>query len=128
MKKEDLEKYSVYEAIEYVKGLEPACLSRPRKPTLQNGANSKYVMQYGELLRQFELDIADYEIQQSKNREQSRKLTLVLEDFIKDQSGLLDYVPKDKQDKVWNYAWQQGHSSGYNEVYNYLQELVELFE
>lgn len=33
-----------------------------------------------------------------------------------------------KADKAFALAWDHGHSSGFSEVYNYLQELAELLE
>jgi hypothetical protein len=33
-----------------------------------------------------------------------------------------------KQSKVWWKAWEDGHSYGYYEVYQKLDDLVELFE
>lgn len=125
---ETLEKYNVYEAIEFVKKLEPEYKPRPRKPFLSSNAISSEVEKYAVLLKQFELDIADYENLQQSNRELCRDLNSVLEEYIKKEAGLFETVPEDKQSKVWNYAWQQGHSSGYTEIYNYLLDIVELFE
>ncbi len=51
----------------------------------------------------------------------------VLEGFIREMSGL-NTIPGKYRDKVYRYAWEQGHSSGYSEVFHYLQELVEIFE
>src|ERR1017187_9756614 len=33
-----------------------------------------------------------------------------LEKYIKEISGFFNYVPKDKQDKVWSKVWSDGHS------------------
>ncbi len=46
--------------------------------------------------------------------------------FMKDESGLLT-IPKQYQDGVYSYAWNQGHSYGYAEVYGHLVELVKIF-
>lgn len=32
-----------------------------------------------------------------------------------------------KKDKIFGYAWQQGHSSGFNEVWIVLCDIAELF-
>jgi hypothetical protein len=50
----------------------------------------------------------------------------ILEGFIKEKSGL-NGIPKQYRDGVYRFAWDKGHSSGYSEVYYYLQELVEIF-
>ena len=49
-------------------------------------------------------------------------------EFIKIESGLRDKVPAKYQDKVYSFAWDIGHSSGYSEVYNYLLDLVNIFD
>lgn len=128
MKKEDLQGYSIYEAIEYVKSLEEPYVRRPIKPLPKINANSKELREHLEVLEQWELEISEYGKVSKKQREDSCERNSILEDYIKDQSGLYTVVPKDKQDKVWAYAWQQGHSSGYSEVAYYLQEIIEIFE
>lgn len=37
-------------------------------------------------------------------------------------------VPKKYQQKVWDMAWELGHSFGYSEVHMYLLQLVEIFK
>lgn len=46
--------------------------------------------------------------------------------FMKDESGLLT-IPKQYQDGVYSYAWNQGHHFGHAEVYSHLVELVKIF-
>lgn len=46
--------------------------------------------------------------------------------FMKDESGLLT-IPKQYQDGVYSYAWNQGHAYGHAEVYSHLVELVKIF-
>lgn len=41
---------------------------------------------------------------------------------------LLKEIPSRYRDKVFDYAYREGHSSGYSEVYNYLLDLVEIFK
>ena len=67
-------------------------------------------------------------------------MTLTPEDFAKfyrDERGNIpnfDYIVKKdlgildnpKADKLMAYAWREGHSAGYNEVYIIASELVEL--
>lgn len=124
---QDLEKFNVYKAIEYVRKLEPDYTSRPLKPFLKINASSSEVKQYATELENYELSLVEYTANKQIRDKEVRQLYDVLEDFIKENSGFYEIVPKDKQDKVWRYAWQQGHSSGYSEVYNYLLDLVELF-
>lgn len=124
----DLEKFSVQEAIEYIGSLEPSYTQAPKTPRLGTGHTSTEVKEYASLLEQYEKDIIAHKETRKIENEQIKQLNTVLEDYIKDEAGLYDHVPKDKQDKVWSLAWQQGHSSGYSEIYNHLLDLVNLFE
>lgn len=126
--RQDLEKLNVYEAIKYVRGLEPEYSQRPSKPILASKHTAVEVKEYAKSLEQYDIDLAEYSAKKEEDNKVRQELNEVLEDYLKDMSGLYDVVPKANQNKVWNYAWEQGHSSGYSEVYGYLQELVELFE
>jgi hypothetical protein len=33
-----------------------------------------------------------------------------------------------KQDEVFAYAWQEGHSAGFSEVLSYLERIAEIFD
>lgn len=37
-------------------------------------------------------------------------------------------VPREKLEKVWNKAYEMGHSSGFNEVKNYFYDLIDLVQ
>jgi hypothetical protein len=63
---------------------------------------------------------------QKKQRNATPNTGDLMEQFIRHESGLVD-IPKRYQDKVYRFAWEQGHSSGYSEVFYYLQELVGIF-
>jgi hypothetical protein len=45
--------------------------------------------------------------------------------IVKKDLGILE---NSKADKLMSYAWQEGHSAGYYEVYNIARELVELIQ
>lgn len=124
---QNLEKFNAYEAIEYVRKLEPDYISRPSKPSLKNNATSSEVKSYAIELENYELSLVEYTANKQIRDTEVRQLYGILEEFLKEDSGFYEYIPKEKQNKVWSYAWQQGHSSGYSEVYNYLLDLVELF-
>jgi hypothetical protein len=64
---------------------------------------------------------------QKKQRNATPNTGNLLEQFIRHESGLVN-IPKQYQDKTYRFAWDKGHSSGYSEVFYYLQELVEIFE
>ena len=64
----------------------------------------------------------------TKRRDAVPNMSEICEEFIKIESGLKEKVPAKYQKKVYSFAWQQGHSNGYHEVYNYLLDLVNIFE
>jgi len=125
--RQDLEKLGVYKAIEYVQGLEPDFIQRPTRPTLRVHTSTA-ATEYAKELEEYELAQVEYETNSQIRGTQVREMYVILEDYLKDEAGLYTIVPKANQNKVWAYAWQQGHSSGYSEVYSYLVDLVELFE
>ena len=49
-------------------------------------------------------------------------------DYKINAEKLLEQVPEQYRDKLWEYAYMQGHSCGYQEVYNYMLDLVEIFK
>lgn len=57
-------------------------------------------------------------------REQSR-IEELFQDCLYEEFGVVD---NPKKDKCMSLAWSMGHSSGYNEVWNYFSELVELIK
>lgn len=40
----------------------------------------------------------------------------------------LEQIPSKYREKVLNYAYEQGHSSGWSEVYNYVLDLIDIFK
>jgi hypothetical protein len=46
------------------------------------------------------------------------------DDFNKQQDQILEQLPLEFHSFVHTYAWEQGHSSGYNEVLNIEEELI----
>lgn len=123
----DLEKFSIREAIEYVMSLELPYTAAPKKPSLKSHTSTD-ATEYAEELKQYEKELEIHTYNTIERRSISTQLDAVLEEYIKQESGFYSYIPENKQDKVWAYAWQQGHSSGYSEVYNYLIDLIDLFE
>jgi len=70
-------------------------------------------------------DLGDYKNAKALyNQREGEIYELVKHDML-EYVGLLNHP---KANKIWSYAWEQGHSSGYSEVYNVLLGLTELFE
>lgn len=50
------------------------------------------------------------------------------QEFIEEQDQLLLAFPKELRGTFAYYAWEKGHSSGYEEVINYLYSLRSTFK
>jgi hypothetical protein len=119
---------NVYEANEYVKTLLPKYPQTIRKPILIKNHTSKDLKEYTILLENYENDLLKYKEEKEIYYKEYRELNSIIEEYIKEITGFYNIVPKDKQDKVWSKAYQDGHSDGNTEIYNKLQSLIELFE
>lgn len=58
-------------------------------------------------------------------REEEHRLTMKFRKDCADEFGVWGHP---KEPKLWDIAWSEGHPSGYNEVWNYYQEMVELIK
>jgi len=120
---------SVQEAIDIAKGKELVYPKRPTKPLQSHfDKNSSGMRMYADKLEEYEKDFEVYTSEMKKYRDHKNILDSQIVDFIKDFSGLNSIVPEQYRSKVYTYAYQQGHSSGYSEVAIILENLVEIFE
>lgn len=124
-----MEDMSIYEAVEYLREQEKALyVEYPKRPRLKDSTPSlEESKEYSEKLAIFEEAEKQYKAIQEQNYKIINLLRDVLVDKIKDESGLND-IPKEYQDKVWSHAYDKGHGYGYGEVYNYLLDLVDIFD
>lgn len=99
----------------------------PKRPeSLPHNATSAQALNYNNELREFEELYKKYQ-EDFETWKQYRDYTInLIVLFIKKQA-YFDIVPLEYQNKVYNMAWERGHSSGYYGVYQELCELVELF-
>jgi len=104
-------------------GTEPKYPSRPPKPIMpkvMSGASAKL---YSDALILWEDSKAGYDEQMKIYRDESDKRS---SEFINDLFEEFGVVGNPKADKCFSIAYEMGHSSGYQEVWNYFSELVEL--
>lgn len=101
---------------------------KPIKPILPISHNSNQVKQY-------QLDLEKWESVEKIYRENKQIYNnmkflweKLCEEFIKHKTDFYESVPKGYQDKIYKLAWDYGHSGGYLEVYQYLIDLVDIFE
>lgn len=128
-KQELIEKYTgdVLQAIRYVESLRPEYLVRPTKPLLSIPHKSEMVKEYGEKLEVYEKEMIQYNLKKDHYKSTVNQQESELIEFMKDECGFYSNIPEKSREKVWSKAWSDGHSSGYYEVYQRLDELVDLF-
>jgi len=124
-----LEGLSVHQAEQKIREyLREIYVSKPKEPLLINNKPTKEdIDAYTEKVKQYDIDLAEYKNKNEIYKTESKRLWGLLEDMIKEDSGL-NTIPEQYRNKVYSYAYQQGHGSGYGEVYNYLLDLVNIFE
>jgi hypothetical protein len=121
----------VSEAITFIQNFSekigPKYPQRPIKPFLNNKHSAAEVRAHADKLDIFEAEMKEYNAAKEINREFHGKVNGIIEEYMREVSGLNRIVPKEKRDKVYSKAYSDGHSSGYYEVYINLCELVDLF-
>lgn len=102
----------------------PSRLDKPRiiaNPTVEQA--KEFVI----ALETYETRMLTFKKEQSLHDNERKRLNILLEEFISEESGLND-IPEASRSKVWSKAYAYGHSSGYYSVYQELCELVALFK
>ena len=120
---------SIYEAESKIREyLRELYVSKPKEPSLKSLKPTQEDMTlFLSEKEKYKIDLEEYKIKNTFYGDESMKLYSLLEEKIKDDSGL-NSIPEQYRDKVYSYAYEQGHGSGYGEVYNYLLDLVEIFD
>lgn len=121
-----------YETIRYVEEHRDERLStfkidRPRKPIIKDSPTSDEAKVYYESLVQYEKDLVEFNKEKEIKASIRDEYNSLIIDYIKEVSGL-NNIPEQYRGKVYEKAYQNGHSSGYYEVYNSLCSLIEIFE
>jgi hypothetical protein len=95
----------------------------PKKPTRSNLATPADYREHADALEEYAIANTKAE----ENRIEYNKETSRLESTLRtDLATEFDILENPKESKVWELAWQLGHSSGYTEIYLYYHKLVEL--
>lgn len=120
---------TIYEAQDKIREhLHEIWADKPRQPILiSNKPTKENIDNYTSKVEKYNLDLAEYKTKNDFYRTESSRLWNLLEAKIKEDSGLND-IPEQYRSKVYSYAYELGHSSGYGEVYGYLCDLVNIFE
>lgn len=114
----------VYKAIELVQNQDIVFYpDKPSKPFLKNNHSSYDVLTYAKELELYEKANEVYKINKQKYDEIKGKIENHLIERMKDAAGL-NTIPEQYRDKVYSYAWSEGHSSGFYEVYLKLNNII----
>ncbi len=118
---------SVSNAIEWATYKYGEYPKRPIKPMLKKDASSNEVFEYGEQLKNWELGLVIYKEQVETYNVNKNEIDSIIKEFIMDVAGI-SIVPQQYRNKVYSKAYDNGHSSGFYEIYLELNSLIEIFE
>lgn len=125
-----LEKFAysnaISDAIKYAQSYYPEYPSKPAKPHLPSQHTSDDVEQYRIELVNYEKQYSEYAKKVSDYTTEKRRIDLIIEKYIK-KEACLDEIPMASREKVWQRAWEEGHATGYYDVYLELVNLIGLF-
>lgn len=96
-------------------------------PKLSHNHTSVDAKKYAEDLELYENEKKSYHEKLNLHRNESYRLESLIEEFIKEESGL-NTIPEYYREKVYSYAYEQSRSNGYSELFNTLRDLIYIFE
>jgi hypothetical protein len=101
----------------------PSKYPKPSKSLYLFDATSKSLREYADALEVYELKNAHYQEEKAKYQaEGARLLELFKEDVLKE----VRLHEHKNADKIFSYAWEKGHSEGFEAVYWILNDLSDL--
>lgn len=122
-----LQTTNVYQDIENANLLKVDYPNRPIRPRRPDSESPNEYRIYADLLEKYEAAMVEYNTNRDVISKHNREVDFLIEKYIRKASGL-NTIPEQYRNKVWQKAWQIGHSSGYYEVYQCLCDLVDIFE
>lgn len=119
---------SIQEGIEFIESHLGEHPKKPKRPTLTNPRPSaEDAYEFAKLMEEYEAKLPQYEKELAEYRENENVVYDSIRMYILDQSGALDHVPQQYLDKVYSYAYEEGHSDGHYNVFLKLSDLVTIF-
>jgi hypothetical protein len=116
---------NVYAANEYVRGLMPKYPERPTKPKLE-AHTSQGAAEYSKRLKVYEKEYKAFEKLKNEWDGIDGESEQTMKAYVQDVSGFND-LPQKSKHKVWQKAYDDGHSGGWSQIYSELCELIDLF-
>jgi hypothetical protein len=100
--------------------------TRPEKPYLGKDATPAEIRKYADDVERYNVVLNEYNIGKKKYLEEKSKLQ---GEFIADIAQMIEKSGAThlQAAKAASYAWEQGHSAGYNEVLIYACDLCDIF-
>lgn len=95
----------------------------PSKPTLPMKATAAQHREYADKLEAYEAARDGIRVQRDAYYAETRRLEAQFQADLEEQYGMKDHP---KASTLFSKAWSMGHSSGYQEVANYYDDLYEL--
>lgn len=100
---------------------------KPTKPILPVKHNLDQIHMYAAAMAEYEAKFVEFETDRAIYYQRKGEIEHMVTELISRESGLFS-VPEQYRDKIWRISWEEGHSAGYYEVYQWLCKLVEIFE
>jgi hypothetical protein len=100
----------------------------PRQPRLDKKHTISDVDAYRTNLVKYEVQKKAYDDEYYKKAQESAHYNEILTAYMKDVSGLNEFVPAKNREKVYSLAYEKGHRNGLDEIYYFLVSFVNLFK
>lgn len=113
--------------IEFLQDKKLSYPERLPKPVLKNNHTTEEVLQYANELEIWEIQKSNREKYTQFVDDYNNQIDDFIEEEVKNFAGLFS-IPERYQHKVWEKAWEDGHSNGWYSVYQHLVELVYIFD
>lgn len=97
--------------------------TKPIRPRIGSGASSADARVYAKEMDLYDAAMVVYREQKELYDKEQRSL---YDEFRKDLYEEYGVTGHPKADKCFSIAWEEGHSSGYNDVAIYFSRIVEL--
>ena len=101
--------------------------TRYERPRIRKDFTAQDARSYAEQLENWETNEAKLKTEREAYYEQEQKIVVLLEGFIRYVTDFDENVPEKSRSKVWQRAYEVGHSSGWYSIYQELNSLVDLF-
>jgi len=101
---------------------------KPTPPTKGVGQlSSEELKSFTKEVESYEAAYEEYKIKRDAYQERENQIQSVITEYIKQESGLYS-IPEKYQSRVWNLAYDTGHSDGFHTVFDQLCKFVSIFD